>query len=154
MTLNHYFIDGVEYPEIPDPCNGVSPMHKSDRTPNVELFVQLGGEVKPAEHLTDKEQFRVGLDSYLDTLEEQVEALGLSITKKEFKQVAADMMSAGLIAWAKSKEVPDEMIEKVRKDILTMVADASRLDMTWRDIFPKDTSAPVQQTEQVHGELF
>ena len=44
MTINHYYIGGVEYPEIPDPCNGVSPMHKSDGSPNVELFVSLGGE--------------------------------------------------------------------------------------------------------------
>ena len=47
------------------------------------------------------------------------------------------MMSSELIAWAKSKQVPDNMIEVVRPQILTFIADASRLGLTWSDIFPK-----------------
>ena len=138
MNIQHFYIGGVEYPEIPDPCNGVSPMHKPDGTPNVELFVSLGGEVREAEHLTPQEQFLVGLDAYLDPLEEQAKALGLAITKEAFKAAAATMMSSDLIAWAKSKEVPDAMIETVRNDILVMIADASRIGMTWSDIFPPE----------------
>ena len=129
--MKHYFFDGVEYAVLPDPFNGVSPMTEA-------RFVEMGGTIGEPVVLTPQEQFLVGLDSYLDTLEEQVQAYAPDVTKEAFKQAAATMMSADLIAWAKSKEIPDTMIEDVRKDILTMVADASRIGLTWADIFPKE----------------
>ena len=131
MTINHYYYNGIEYSVLPNPFMGDSPM-----TP--ERFVELGGEIRKAEKLTPQEEFKVGLDTYLDGLEKTCrETLGLAITKAEFKAAAATMMSSDLIAWAKSKEVPDSMIESVRSDILTMIADASRLGMIYGDIFPK-----------------
>ena len=147
MSILHYFFDGIEYATLPDPFEGVSPMTE-------ERFVEMGGEIKEAEHLTTQEQFLVGLDEYLDTIEEQAKALGLTITKEDFKVAAATMMSSDLIAWAKSKEVPNSMIESVRNDILVMIADASRIGMTWADIFPASDSAPAAPAQLVQGELF
>lgn len=130
MTINHFFFDGAEFPELPDPFLGVSPM-----TP--ERFVRMGGEVREAEYLTDKELFLAGLDEYLDELERQAEALALDITKDEFKAAAGSMMSSALIAWAKEKGVPDEMIDAVRERVLELIADASRIGLTWCDLFPQ-----------------
>lgn len=130
MNIQHYFFDGIEFSTLPDPFGGVSPM-----TP--ERFIAMGGNIGPAQTLTPQETFLVVLDEYLDELQQHVAELGLTITKEEFKQAAATKMSADLIAWARSKEVPESMIDTVRYDILTMIADASRIGMTWTDIFPK-----------------
>ena len=64
--------------------------------------------------------------------------VALDITVKEFKEAAATKMSSELITWAKGKGVPDAMIELVRPQILTFIADASRLGLTWGDIFKKE----------------
>ena len=102
-----------------------------------ERFIQLGGTITKG----PKEDFIDGLDAYLDELETEArEHYAINITVDEFKQAAATMMSSELIAWAKSKGVPDSMIDVVRPQILTVIADASRLGMTWNDIFPKQPS--------------
>ena len=122
-----YTIDNKTYDKLPDPCKGASPMTEA-------RFIEMGGTITKG----PKEFFLDGLDAYLDELEEQVTAAGLSITKEDFKEAASTMLSSDLIAWAKDeKGVPDEMIEAVRKDVLTKVADASRLGLTWNDLFPK-----------------
>lgn len=147
MNIQHYFFDGIEFSTLPDPFGGVSPM-----TP--ERFVAMGGTIGPAQTLTPQETFLVGLDEYLDELQQHVAELGLTITKEEFKQAAATKMSADLIAWARSKEVPESMIDTVRYDILTMIADASRIGMTWQNIFPASDPAPVAPAQLIQGELF
>lgn len=128
--MKHYTIDGVTTDTIPNPCHGDSPVSEAH-------FIELGGTITDDGEPTPQEKFLAGLDTYLEGLEDQVEALGLSITIDEFKAAAGSMMSTELIAWARSKEVPESMIESVRNDILTMIADASRIGMTWTDIFPK-----------------
>ena len=125
-----YTINGKTYDKLPDPCNGASPMTES-------LFVKLGGTITDDGEPTPQEKFLADLNTYLGELEKQAEALALDITKEEFKQAAATMMSSDLIAWAKEKRVPYDMIESVRNDILVMIADASRIGMSWNDIFPK-----------------
>lgn len=122
-----YIFNGKTYDKRPDPFMGCSPMTD-------ELFVRMGGTIEKG----PQEQFLESLGAYLDELEKQAEALALDISVDEFKQAAATMMSGDLIAWAKEKGVPDSMIEAVRNDILVMIADASRIGLTWADIFPKE----------------
>ena len=133
--MKTYTINGETFDHLPDPLTigdiTYSPVSET-------LFRSLGGTVHDDGEPTAKEKFISGLDAYLEALEKKArEEYALNITVSEFKQAAATMMSAELIAWAKGKGVPDKMIEDVRADILVMIADASRLGMTWSDIFPK-----------------
>ena len=130
MSINHFFIDGVEYSEIPDPCNGVSPMHKSDGSPNVELFVSLGGEVKPAEHLTDKERVCVAFGDLIEELAMKTD----KITPAEFLAAARNGISAELIAFAREREVPKEVIAEGRSRIVETMADALRFGVSWNEL--------------------
>ena len=38
MNIQHYFFDGIEYAQLPDPFEGVSPMTE-------ECFVDMGGGI-------------------------------------------------------------------------------------------------------------
>ena len=133
--MKTYTIGGKTYNEIPDPLE----LEGAYYSPMTEArFVALGGTIQDDGELTPKEKFLSGLGTYLEALEKKArEEYALNITVSEFKQAAATMMSAELIAWAKGKGVPDKMIEDVRADILVMIADASRLGLTWADIFPE-----------------
>ena len=121
-----YTINGETFDKRPDPCNGVSPMTDA-------LFKQMGGTIEKGK----KEFFLDALDAYLDELEEQAKGLALDLTADDFKAAAGAMMSTELVAWAEAKGVPPDMIAAVRQRILELVADASRIGLTWADIFPK-----------------
>jgi len=135
--MKHYTFDGKTYDRLPDPLKTaggeVSPMSE-------KLFKQLGGEIHDDGQPTPEEKFFAALNAYLNELEAEAERLALDISIDEFKAAAGSMMSSELIAWARSKQVPDTMINAVRPQILTFIADASRLGMTWGDIFPKPSN--------------
>ena len=136
--MKHYYdTDGHAFTTPPDPYKGRSPMHNPDGTYNDDAFREMGGRIEDDGELSPKEKFFTALNNYLAELERQAEALALDISIDEFKAAAGSMMSSELIAWAKSKQVPDSMIDAVRPQILTYIADASRLGLTWNDIFPK-----------------
>ena len=131
--MKHYTINGRTTDYLPDPCMGCSPM-------NDEKFVALGGTITDDGEPSPKEKFFTVLNAYLNDLEAEAERLALDISIDEFKAAAGSMMSSELIAWAKSKGVPESMVSAVRQDILTLIADASRIGLTWSDIFPKQPS--------------
>ena len=135
MKIYHY--GNKSYTTLPDPLHTeageVSPMTD-------ERFVALGGTIEEDGEPTPEEKFFSALNAYLNDLEAEAERLALDISIDEFKAAAGSMMSSELIAWAKSKGVPDEMIDVVRPQILTFIADASRLGLTWGDIFPKPSN--------------
>ena len=132
--MKKYTYNNVTTDYLPDPlktdAGEVSPVSEG-------TFVALGGTITDDGEMSPKEKFEASLTALLTSLKAQADALALDITIDEFKAAAGSMMSSELIAWAKDKGVPDEMIEAVRPQILTMIADASRLGMTWSDIFPK-----------------
>lgn len=128
--MKTFIIDGQTFNSLPDPCRNMSPMTE-------ELFEELGGTITDDGQPTPKELLFKALGDYIDYLESEAQRLELPITREEFMQAAGSMLSSELIAWADSKGVPDEMIKKAREQILTFVADASRLGLTWSDIFPK-----------------
>ena len=129
-----YHFENRTYTSLPDPLKTaggeVSPMTE-------KLFKQLGGTIEDDGEPTPEEKFFSALNAYLNDLEAEAQRLALDISIDEFKAAAGSMMSSELIAWAKAKGVPVEMIDIVRPQILTFIADASRLGLTWEDIFPK-----------------
>lgn len=136
--MKHYFdTNGKELERVPDPFHGASPMYKKDGSVDEVKFKAMGGTIAEDSEKSPKEKFFGALNDYLDELEEQAEDLALHITKEDFVAAAGSMLSSELVAWATDKGVPDEMIKKAREQILTFVADASRLGMTWNDIVPK-----------------
>ena len=136
--MKHFTIDGETYDKLPDPCKGVSPMTE-------ERFVDMGGTITDDGEPTPEQKFRMNLNDYLAALEAQARELGLNITVSDFYQAASTMFSTDLIQWAKDLNVPDEMIAEVRNQILTYVADASRLGLTWDDIFSVPPNNNVEQ---------
>lgn len=135
--MKHYYdTDGHEFQTPPDPFHGRSPMHDADGSYKDEAFVEMGGRIEDDGQPTPEEKFFTDLNAYLVELEAEAQKMGLDISIDDFKTAAATMMSSDLIAWAKSQGVPDAMVELVRGRILAFVADASRIGLTWTDIFP------------------
>ena len=121
--MEHYTIDGKTTDYLPDPCRGASPMTEA-------RFVALGGTITDDGEPTPEERVLAELNGALAELAEQVPG----VTIAEFKEAAATLYSAGLIAWAKSKGVPDEIIDAARSRIVEIVADALRIGMTWDEL--------------------
>ena len=131
--MKTYTFEGVTYTELPKKlklANGdtVNPVTEY-------IFQALGGEIHDDGQPTPAEAFKAGIETYLETLEAQMTELGLHITVAEFKEVARTKLSTDLIAWAKGKNVPDEVIDVARQKIIELVADGSRLGLTWNDLF-------------------
>lgn len=131
--MKTYTFEGVTYTELPKKLklsNGdtVSPVTEF-------IFQSLGGVINDDGQPTPAEAFKVGIETYLETLEAQMTELGLHITVAEFKEAARTKLSTDLIAWAKGKNVPDEVIDVARQKIIELTADGSRLGLTWNDLF-------------------
>ena len=131
--MKTYTFEGVTYTELPKKLklsNGdtVSPVTEF-------IFQSLGGVINDDGQPTPVEAFKAGIETYLETLEAQMTELGLHITVAEFKEAARTKLSTDLIAWAKGKNVPDEVIAVARQKIIELTADGSRLGLTWNDLF-------------------
>ena len=121
--MKHYFYNGIELEKIPDPFNGVSPMTE-------DRFAQLGGTITDDGEPTQKERVWLELNTALTDLSEQVSG----VTIAEFKQAASTLLSGWLVAWAKSKNIPDVVIDAARSRIVEILADALRIGMTWDEL--------------------
>ena len=131
--MKTYTFEGVTYTELPKKLklsNGdtVSPVTEF-------IFQSLGGVINDDGKPTPVEAFKAGIETYLETLEEQMADLGIVITIAEFKEAARTKMSTQLIEWAEDKHVPDDVIAVVRQKVLELIADGSRLGLTWNDLF-------------------
>ena len=130
--MKHYIFNGKSYTTLPDPFKAdsgeVSPVSEG-------VFVALGGTIEDDGELSPKEKFIGELTEYLDGLEDQCKELGLQITVSDFYLAASTMFSTELVDWATEQGVPPDMIEEVRQQMLVYIADASRLGLTWNDIF-------------------
>ena len=122
-----YHIENKDYTSLPDPLhlNGgeVSPMSE-------ELFVRLGGTIEDDGTPTPEERVLAELNVAVKELAAQVP----NVTIAEFKTAASTLYSGGLIAWAKSKSVPDAVIDAARVRIVEILADALRIGMTWDEL--------------------
>ena len=126
--MKHYTINEKTTDCLPDPCMGCSPMTEA-------LFVQLGGTITDDGEPSPKEKFIADLTEYLDSVEEECKKLGIPLTVADFYAAASTMFSTDLVEWASEQGVPPDMIEDVRQQMLVFIADASRLGLTWGDIF-------------------
>lgn len=131
--MKTYTFEGVTYTELPKKLklsNGdtVSPVTEF-------IFQSLGGVINDDGQPTPAEAFKDAINDYLEALEAQVTELGLHITVSEFKEAARTKLSTDLITWAKGKNVPDEVIDVARQKIIELIADGSRLGLTWNDLF-------------------
>lgn len=121
--MKHFTIDGKTTDKLPDPCHGCSPMTE-------ERFVALGGTITDDGEPTPQERVYTELNMAVRELAAQVP----SVTIAEFKEAASTLYSGGLIAWAKSKSVPDAVIDAARSRIVEILADAMREGMTWNEL--------------------
>lgn len=131
--MKTYTFEGVTYTELPKKLklsNGdtVSPVTEF-------IFQVLGGVIHNDGKPTPVEAFKAGIETYLEALEEELHDAGIVITVDEFKDAARTKMSTDLIDWAREKHVPEDVIVTVRQKMLELIADASRLGLTWNDIF-------------------
>ena len=130
--MKYYTYNGVTTTELPKmlrtPTGTVSPVSE-------EEFRKQGGVITEDEKLTPVEAFMHTIGTYLETLEEELHDAGIVITVDEFKDAARTKMSTDLIDWAREKHVPEDVIVTVRQKMLELIADASRLGLTWNDIF-------------------
>ena len=125
--MKHYTINGKTTDYLPDPL----PMNGGEVSPMTEeLFVRLGGEIEDDGTPTPSERVYAELNAAVQELAAQVP----NVTIAEFKTAASTLYSGGLIAWAKSKGVPDEIITGARVRIVEILADALRIGMTWEEL--------------------
>ena len=121
--MKHYTIDNTTTDYLPDPCNGVSPMTD-------ERFVELGGtitddgEPSPQDRVCDAFS---GLIAELATKTDK-------ITPQEFLAAAQNGISSDLIAFARTRGVPEDVIAEGRARIVEIMADAMRFGMTWAEL--------------------
>jgi len=121
MKTYHY--NGKDYTELPDPFLGGSPMTDA-------RFIALGGTITDDGELSPKEAVIASLNTLVHELATQVQG----ITIAEFKQAALTMHSGDLIAYARQKEVPEEVITAARGRVVEIMADALREGIGWTEL--------------------
>ena len=128
--MKHFTIDGKTYTKLPDPCNGVSPMTE-------ERFVALGGTIEDDGEPTPKERVCGAFAALIADLAQKTD----KITPDEFLQAAANGISSDLIAFAREREVPEEVIAEGRARIVEIMADALRFGVSWAELVNGATGA-------------
>ena len=128
--MKRFIIDGKTYDKLPDPCNGVSPMTEA-------RFVQMGGTIADDGEPTPKERVFGAFAELIEDLAQKTDR----ITPNEFLQAAANGISSDLIAFAREREVPEEVIAEGRARIVEIMADALRFGVSWAELVNGATGA-------------
>ena len=128
-----YIFNGIEYDECPKIVkladgSTVSPVNEA-------LFRELGGTI--TNKLTPKERIRTAFASLVADLAQKTD----KITPEEFLAAAQNGISSDLIAFAREREVPENVIAEGRSRIVEIMADAMRFGMTWADLVNGVTNA-------------
>ena len=128
-----YIFNGIEYDECPKIVkladgSTVSPVNEA-------LFRELGGTI--TNELTPKERIRTAFASLVADLAQKTD----KITPEEFLAAAQNGISSDLIAFAREREVPENVIAEGRSRIVEIMADAMRFGMTWADLVNGVTNA-------------
>lgn len=125
--MKTYTFDGKTYTTLPDPLKTagreISPMTE-------KLFVKLGGEIHDDGQPTPKERVCESFAALIADLAKKTD----KITPEEFLAAAANGISSDLIAFAREREVPEEVIAEGRSRIVEIMADALRFGVTWADL--------------------
>lgn len=125
--MKTYTINGKIYYKLPDPLFlgdlAYTPMTE-------ELFVALGGEIHDDGEPTPEERV---CESFRDLIADLAQKTD-KITPEEFLQAAQNGISSDLIAFARERGVPEEVIAEGRSRIVEIIADALRYGMTWAEL--------------------
>ena len=121
--MKHYTIDGKTTDYLPDPCKGVSPMTE-------ERFVSLGGTIEDDGEPTPQERVCASFAALITDLASKTD----KITPEEFLAAAQNGISSDLIAFARERGVPEEVIAEGRARIVEIMADALRFGVSWTDL--------------------
>lgn len=121
--MKHFMIDGKTTDYLPDPCKGVSPMTEA-------RFVALGGTITDNGEPTPAQRVCGAFADLIADLAEKTD----KITPEEFLASAQNGISSDLIAFARERGVPEEVIAEGRARIVEIMADALRFGMTWAEL--------------------
>lgn len=129
--MKHYYdTDGRELPTQPDPYKGRSPMHMPDGSYNDEAFREMGGTIEDDGEPTPEERV---CESFRDLIADLAKKTD-KISPAEFLAAAQNGISSDLIAFARERGVPEEVIAEGRSRIVEIMADAMRFGMTWAEL--------------------
>ena len=128
--MKHYTIDNTTTDYLPDPCRGVSPMTEA-------RFVALGGTITDDGEPTPQERVCGAFADLIADLAQKTDG----ITPEIFLAVAQNGISSDLIAFARMRGVPEEVIAEGRARIIEIMADAMRFGMTWAELVNGATTA-------------
>ena len=128
MKTYHY--NGIDYTTPPDPFLGRSPMYIRDGSYNDEAFVAMGGTITDDGEPTPKERVCGAFAALIADLAQKTDR----ITPAEFLAAARNGISSDLIAFARSRGVPEEVIAEGRARIVEIMADALRFGVTWAEL--------------------
>ena len=129
--MKHYFDkNGNELPTPPDPFEGRSPMHNPDGSYNDDAFREMGGTIEDDGLPTPKERVCASFAALIADLAQKTD----KITPAEFLAAAQNGISSDLIAFARSREVPEEVIAEGRSRIVEIMADALRFVVIWAEL--------------------
>jgi len=118
--MKHFTIDGKTFDTLPDPCKGVSPMTE-------ERFIALGGTITDDGEPSPKERVCASFAALISDLAQKTD----KITPAEFLAAAQNGISSDLIAFARERGVPEEVIAEGRSRIVEIMTDALRFGVTW-----------------------
>lgn len=119
-----YYIDpdGKQHRTLPKVWNNTSPITE-------EYVISHGWSVHEGDE--PKEKLMADMISTITAYSAQMP----DISVNEFFEVCIDGFSSDIIAWAKGKGIPDDFIAEARNVFMNFIGDASRLGMTWDDLF-------------------
>lgn len=121
--MKHYTIDNKTTDYLPDPCRGVSPMTEP-------RFIEMGGTIADDGEPSPKERVRGSFADLIADLASKTD----KITPEEFLQAARNGISSDLIAFAREREVPEDVIAEGRARIVEIMADALRFGVFWAEL--------------------
>lgn len=119
-----YYIDpdGKQHRTLPKVWNKTSPITE-------EYVLSHGWSIHEGENA--EEELVGQMTACIAALQERLPY----VSAKDFIRVAKDGFSRDIITWAKEQGVPDNAIAEARDSMLGFIGDASRLGMTWDDLF-------------------
>lgn len=126
--MKYYTYKGKTYTnDIPDPLDGVSPLHLKDGSVNEARFKSMGGTITDDGEPSPEERVCASFAALIADLAKKTD----KISPAEFLAAARNGISSDLIAFARERNVPEEVIAEGRARIVEIMADALRYGITW-----------------------
>ena len=121
--MKEYRYKGRTFNELPDPLDGTSPMTE-------QRFIEMGGTIADDGEPSPKERVCAAFSDLIADLAGRTDR----ITPEEFLQVARSGISSELIAFARERGVPEEVIAEGRARMVEIMSDALRFGVFWAEL--------------------